>query len=173
MKVHVTDLKPGDRLMTDTFNSVGLHILPGGTVVRREEISLLIRHRLDYVSIQVRQLAGGAEEQSHGLHNEFDQVIMNYEATFLEALSQGCFTPALVDATPQPLLATLDKQRTLFRCCCCLTVKILIRISTPFKWGCCLTILPHGLVIRKRSATGSAVPAICMISAKARCLCLS
>ncbi|KUP24565.1 HD family phosphohydrolase [Paenibacillus sp. DMB5] len=111
MKVHVTDLKPGDRLMTDTFNRVGLHILPGGTVVTREEISLLIRHRVDYVSIQVRELYGIAEDPGHGLYNEFDQVIMNYEATFLEALSQGCFTPALVDTTLQPLLETLDKQK--------------------------------------------------------------
>ncbi|AIQ46664.1 HD family phosphohydrolase [Paenibacillus sp. FSL R7-0273] len=111
MKVHVTDLKPGDRLMTDTFNNVGLHILPGGTVVQREEISLLIRHRVDYVSIQARELPGNAELAGHGLHAEFDEAIMNYEATFLEALSHGCFTPALVDATLQPLLETLDKQK--------------------------------------------------------------
>ncbi|WP_042201663.1 HD-GYP domain-containing protein [Paenibacillus camerounensis] len=111
MKVHVTDLKPGDRLLTDTFNSVGLHILPGGTVVQRDEISLLIRHRVGHVSIQAGGLLLQGEESGHGLDIEFDEVIMNYEATFLEALSQGCFTPDLVDATLQPLLETLDKQK--------------------------------------------------------------
>ncbi len=111
LKVHVTDLKPGDCLMTDTFNSVGLHILPSGTIVQREEISLLIRQRIEYVAIVARELPQTIEEQSHGLHDDFDQVIMNYESTFLEALSQGSFTPDLVDATLQPLLETLDKQK--------------------------------------------------------------
>lgn len=56
MKVHVTDLKHGDCLMADTFNGVGLHVLPKGTRVEREEISILIRHKIDYVDIEPRSL---------------------------------------------------------------------------------------------------------------------
>lgn len=113
MKVHVTDLKHGDCLMADTFNGAGLHILPKGTYVKREEISILIRHNIHYVNIEPRSLlhTGSIEEQSHGLDDDFDQAILNYEAIFLEALTQGRFTQSIVDDTMKPLLETLDRQK--------------------------------------------------------------
>lgn len=113
MKVHVTDLQHGDCLTTDTFNSVGLHVLPKGTIVRREEISLLIRHRIDYVDIEIRNMlhSAGREIPSHGLDEEFDQAILNYESIFLETLRQGSFTPSMVDDTLRPLLETLDREK--------------------------------------------------------------
>ncbi|MFD2877393.1 hypothetical protein ACFTAO_17405 [Paenibacillus rhizoplanae] len=73
MKVHVTDLKHGDCLMADTFNGVGLHVLPKGTRVEREEISILIRHKIDYVDIEPRSGLHTDSEPapSHGLHDDF------------------------------------------------------------------------------------------------------
>ncbi|WNS45914.1 HD domain-containing phosphohydrolase [Paenibacillus sp. MMS20-IR301] len=113
MKVHVTDLKHGDCLLTDTFNGVGLHVLPKGTCVQREEISILIRHKIHYVDIEPRSLlqGSGGEEADHGLHDDFDHAILNYETIFLEALTQGSFSGAMVDETLKPLLETLSGQK--------------------------------------------------------------
>lgn len=113
MKVHVTDLKHGDCLMTDTFNGVGLHVLPKGTHVEREEISILIRHKIHYVDIEPRSVlhTGSEEEQSHGLHDDFDHAILNYETIFLEALTDGKFSQSMVDDTLKPLLETLSGQK--------------------------------------------------------------
>ncbi|WP_238649622.1 HD-GYP domain-containing protein [Paenibacillus piscarius] len=113
MKVHVTDLKHGDCLMADTFNGVGLHVLPKGTQVQREEISILIRHKIDYVDIEPRsrQHTDAEPEPSHGLHDDFDVAILNYEAIFLEALTKGSFTRSAVDDTLKPLLDTLAGQK--------------------------------------------------------------
>ncbi|MFE4711931.1 MULTISPECIES: HD-GYP domain-containing protein [unclassified Paenibacillus] len=113
MKVHVTDLKHGDCLLTDTFNSVGLHVLPKGTVVQSEEITILIRHKIDYVDIEPRsmQLGGQVNNLGQNLKANLDLTIQNYEAIFLEALAKGSFTQSMVDNTLQPLLESLDEQK--------------------------------------------------------------
>ncbi|MEK5236627.1 HD domain-containing phosphohydrolase [Paenibacillus sp. FSL L8-0470] len=113
MKVHVTDLKNGDCLITDTFNSLGLHVLPKGTVVEREEITILMRHKIDYVDIEARLLSrdGKDADLNHGLNEDFDLAIQNYESIFMEALAQGSFSPSMVDGTLRPLLETLDAQK--------------------------------------------------------------
>lgn len=113
MKAHVTDLKHGDCLIADTFNSVGLHVLPKGTVVYGEEITILMRHQIDYVDIEPRMMALDNEEMNvaQGIDGNFDQAIQNYESIFLEALSKGSFTQSDVDNTLQPLLEKLDEQK--------------------------------------------------------------
>ncbi|MFC3748623.1 HD-GYP domain-containing protein [Paenibacillus sp. GCM10012306] len=113
MKVHVTDLKHGDCLLTDTFNSVGLHVLPKGTVVQSEEITILIRHKIDYVDIEPRSMQQGVQVNNleQDLKANLDLAIQNYESIFLEALAKGSFTQSMVDNTLQPLLESLDEQK--------------------------------------------------------------
>ncbi|WP_150275879.1 HD-GYP domain-containing protein [Paenibacillus tepidiphilus] len=113
MKVHVTDLKPGDCLLYDTFNTQGLHVLSKGTAIRVEDIAFLLRHRIDYVDIELRSVeSGGAGSlQDHGLHEEFDQILLGYESIFLEALAQGTFTKSMVEDTLKPFLEVLDRQK--------------------------------------------------------------
>lgn len=113
MKVHVTDLKHGDCLMNDTFNSVGLHVLPKGTIVYGEEITILLRHHIDYVDIEPRNITSANDGMilAQGLDGNFDQAVQSYESIFLEALSKGNFTQSDVDNTLQPLLEKLDEQK--------------------------------------------------------------
>ena len=113
MKAHVTDLKHGDCLMTDTFNGVGLHVLPKGTIVYSEEISILIRHKIDYVDIEPRNITQLNDGMilAQGLNGNFDLAIQSYESIFLEALSKGSFTQSDVDNTLQPLLEKLDEHK--------------------------------------------------------------
>lgn len=49
------NLQDGDRLTADTFSDAGLHILGKGTVIKSEDISLLMQHRVDYVDIESRE----------------------------------------------------------------------------------------------------------------------
>ncbi|ULO05567.1 HD domain-containing protein [Paenibacillus sp. 19GGS1-52] len=113
MKVHVTDLKHGDCLTTDTFNSVGLHVLPQKTVVQAEEITILIRHKIDYVDIEPRSMPQLDENTklSQDLKDTFDYAIENYESIFLEALTKGSFTQAIVDDSLQSMLVSLDEHK--------------------------------------------------------------
>lgn len=113
MKVHVTDLKLGDCLTTDTFNRVGLHILPRGTSLQKEEIALLIRHSIDYVDIE---RSGGSEHPAFfkvegNLQAVLDLAVQGYESIFLESLTQGKFTASMVNDTLQPLLESLEGQK--------------------------------------------------------------
>lgn len=39
MRVHVTDLKPGDLLKNDIYNTSGLHMLMKGSVLSEDDIS--------------------------------------------------------------------------------------------------------------------------------------
>ncbi|SET13527.1 HD-GYP domain-containing protein [Paenibacillus sp. NFR01] len=113
MKVHVTDLKPGDRLQSDTFNPTGLHALSRGTVLRREDIQNLIRIKVEHVNIELRDMtqALNGDIEDHGLHDDFDAAILNYESIFMEALRTGHFTISLVDDTLRPLMAKLETQK--------------------------------------------------------------
>jgi putative nucleotidyltransferase with HDIG domain len=65
------------------------------------------------VNIEGRHLPlyGGGEAPGHGLDNEFDQAILNYESIFLETLKRGSFIPSMVDDTLRPLLETLDREK--------------------------------------------------------------
>lgn len=49
------NLQDGDRLTADTFSDAGLHVLGKGTVIRGEDITLLMQHRVDYVDIESRE----------------------------------------------------------------------------------------------------------------------
>lgn len=113
MKVHVTDLKHGDSLLLDTFNNVGLHVLPKGTIIHSEEMNILIRHHIDFVDIEPRSSVVSTSEmhKKQAFNESLEQSIISYESIFLEALSRGSFSQSDVDYTLQPLLEQLDLQK--------------------------------------------------------------
>ncbi|WP_410511728.1 HD domain-containing protein [Paenibacillus sp. BR2-3] len=113
MKVHVMDLKPGDRLKADTFNGIGLHVLPQGTTIKNEEIAVLLQHSIDYVDIDYRNVSAIRENAAFRqslLKGSIDDAIDTYESVFLESLTTGKFTQTMVDETLRPLLKNLDHQ---------------------------------------------------------------
>lgn len=113
MKVHVMDLKPGDRLRADTFNNVGLHVLAQGTTIKDAEIAILVRHSIDYVDIEQRNVSALRENAAFRqslLKGSIDEAIETYESIFLESLTSGKFTQSMVDDTLRPLLKNLDNQ---------------------------------------------------------------
>lgn len=88
-------------------------MLPKGTVIYGEEITILMRHQIDYVDIEPRSitLENDGMILAQGLNGNFDLAIQSYESIFLEALSKGSFTQSDVDYTLQPLLEKLDEQK--------------------------------------------------------------
>lgn len=114
MRVHVTDLKPGDCLRMDTFSSNGLHVLPKGSQLQMEEISKLLLHKVDYVDIEEVQEASAPTLRSSAIQavaEKFDTSIEGFESVYMEALSQGRFNQSVVDDILQPSLQSLDKHK--------------------------------------------------------------
>lgn len=75
MNIHVTEIRNGDILRDDVFNSFGLHILSRNAILNQSEISKLLQHQIDYVYILDRSplLSNSLED--------FDQLERTLEST--------------------------------------------------------------------------------------------
>ncbi|WP_342481436.1 HD-GYP domain-containing protein [Paenibacillus sp. FSL L8-0340] len=114
MRVHVMDLKPGDCLRMDTFNSRGLHVLPKGSSLQIEEIAKLIQHGVDYVDIEEAHVEPVPISRSsiiQAVAANFDTSIEGFESVYTEALTKGSFNQTVVDDILQPSLNSLDKHK--------------------------------------------------------------
>lgn len=116
MKMHITDLKDGDRLQSDLFTRAGLHVLPKGTSIHKEEIALLYRQSIDYIDIEPRVDSSalfGLDRRgfSSRLHENFELTIKGYQSIFLEALTTGKFNQSMVDDKLQPMLEVIDEKK--------------------------------------------------------------
>lgn len=114
MRVHVSDLKPGNSLRADAYSSRGLHVLKKGSLLQIDEIAKLMQHGIDYVDIQI------LEEDTPSLHTpsiiqtvttNFDAMIDGFESVYMEALLKGNFNQSTVDDILQPSLQSLDKHK--------------------------------------------------------------
>ncbi|BFH64487.1 MULTISPECIES: HD-GYP domain-containing protein [Paenibacillus] len=127
MKVHVTDLKPGDRLLADTFNEAGLHVLQQGTELKEEEIHKLMQHGVDYVDIEpaVQQPAiAMIHTQQYELLQKtkpyLEQAVDGFESMYLEALATGRFNEGVVDDIMEPLVDQLKEHKDIVSLMLCI-----------------------------------------------------
>ncbi|MCG7376586.1 MULTISPECIES: HD-GYP domain-containing protein [Paenibacillus] len=128
MRIHIMNLQDGDRLTADTFSDAGLHVLGQGTVLKSEDITLLMQHRVDYVDIEPREeeiteaefFAAAAVHSTRmngdippeeEMKSQFVQTVHNYQSAFLEALTVGKFNATMVDDALQPMVEGLDEQK--------------------------------------------------------------
>ena len=115
MRVHVTDLKPGDRLVSDTFNNHGLHVLNQGAVLNMSDISKLLQHGIDYVDIipyvedpKVTEFKNKALELARPtLTNAVD----GFESLFHEAITTGKINETMVDDIVEPMVEQLTTYK--------------------------------------------------------------
>ncbi|GJM72508.1 hypothetical protein HMSSN036_47240 [Paenibacillus macerans] len=56
MKVHIMELRSGDRLQTDIFNNYGVFVMQKGTRLTSDAIVRLMQHGVDYVDIEPQSL---------------------------------------------------------------------------------------------------------------------
>ncbi|MDT3425124.1 HD-GYP domain-containing protein (c-di-GMP phosphodiesterase class II) [Paenibacillus forsythiae] len=112
MKVHITDLKPGDYLKEDTFSHRGIHILSKGSQLQEDDINRLIQHGVEYVDIEGPvQFSASNPSVIQTVATQFDQTIEGFESLYMEALAKGSFNQSMVDDILKPLLSSLDQSK--------------------------------------------------------------
>ncbi|BCG58447.1 HD-GYP domain-containing protein [Paenibacillus sp. URB8-2] len=112
MRVHVTDLKPGDCLKDDTFSKRGIYVLSKGAQLREDDISRLMQHDVDYVDIEdAPQSSASVPRVFQTVNTEFNQSIEGFKSLYLEALTTGSFNRSMVDDILNPLLNSLDQHK--------------------------------------------------------------
>jgi putative nucleotidyltransferase with HDIG domain len=119
LKVHVTDLKPGDILLADTFSTHGLHVLQKDTTLGSAEISKLLLHGVDYVDIQsftvvdpMRDLTK-KEELLSKAKPHIEQAVDGFEHIYIEALATGKVNDTVIDDIMHPLVDQLSEHTDL------------------------------------------------------------
>ncbi|MGN7358179.1 HD-GYP domain-containing protein [Paenibacillus sp. SAF-054] len=118
MKVHVTDLKPGDRLLADTFNEFGLHVLQKGTELDDEEIRKLMQHGVNYADVDPA-IHQPVIPLIHTQQNELllktkpllERAVDGFESMYMEALASGRFNEGMVDDIMEPLVDQLKEHK--------------------------------------------------------------
>ncbi|AOZ93842.1 HD-GYP domain-containing protein [Paenibacillus crassostreae] len=113
MRVHVTDLKPGDILQADTFSAHGLHVLQKNTKLGPEEISKLLKHHVEFVEVElpIEVQPSKKEESLSKVKPHLAQAIDGFENIYLEALSTGKVNDTVVEDIMHPLVDQLVEQK--------------------------------------------------------------
>ncbi|REE82656.1 putative nucleotidyltransferase with HDIG domain [Paenibacillus taihuensis] len=120
MRIHVTELKEGDILSNDIFNSYGLHVLSKGTGLQMREISMLIQHHIDYVEVNSRIIqevtirtieSGLSPKWLPTVKPIYQDAVNGCEQLFMEAAQNGKIDQEDVNQTFQPLVNTFKLER--------------------------------------------------------------
>lgn len=109
MRVHVMELRPGDRLTSDTFNAYGLHILSAATELGREDISKLFQHSIDYVDIADR-IEIEAPTESVKVIEVYENSVTAVINMFEQAATEGKIDQEFVDASFEPLAYSFKSE---------------------------------------------------------------
>lgn len=157
VRVHVTDLKPGDLLKNDVYNSSGLHILMKGSTLSEDDLSKLLQHGIDYADVEhtTSDLHSDAQtlpsDQTTLLTNLFNDTIKGTESLFQQAMEKGFIDETQVDEILITLTGQLENRKMLSPYCLCWTGIAIIPITIHCKLGCSLFTLPAGWVITPRN----------------------
>lgn len=118
MRVHVMDLNIGDRLLGDTFNHYGLHLLSSGTRLRAQDISKLLMHQITYVDVATNEVNLPShdyhiltEESFRQLRHLYDQAIKGTEELFADAELTGKVNDGIVQEAFVPITKYVKEQR--------------------------------------------------------------
>lgn len=117
MRVHVTDLIPGDQIQREVFNRNGVHVLQKGTILRLEEISKLLQHSIDYIEIEPREIllsvdpSSDTPESLSKVKPQFDQAIDGFATLFMEAFQTGKINESVVNDSFQPAVSAFMEQK--------------------------------------------------------------
>ncbi|GGI44211.1 HD family phosphohydrolase [Paenibacillus marchantiophytorum] len=119
MRIHVLQLIVGDKLLSDSYNTVGLHLLSAGTVLDASDIHMLNRHNVDYVDIEPR--ANGLDLTEHNeipnrQANEsqllnFQNSITAIKDIFTSVSTGGSIDNDLVESAFNPLIDSFQEEK--------------------------------------------------------------
>lgn len=121
MRVHITDLRSGDRITEDIFNTFGLHVLSSGATLNEKEISRLYQHRIDFVEIEGRHALLPEEEEDAKpprpptdnplLKPHYQDAVAGAEQLFERAMAEGKIYEEDVERSFQPLVDNIKAER--------------------------------------------------------------
>lgn len=117
MRLHVTDLKPGLLLQSDTFNPSGVQLMSAGSIIDDSDIDKLMMHGIDYVDITepATQTApvfkSSPGESLLKLVPMFDSTMIGTASIFKEATTSGRFSISEVDDLLKPMAEQLVEQK--------------------------------------------------------------
>ncbi|MVP00847.1 HD-GYP domain-containing protein [Paenibacillus lutrae] len=127
MRIHIAELQVGDRLTHDTFNSVGLNILPANTQVDEFDILKLSKHQIEYVDIESRPLPENPlQDESPAApeifrHEEsFQTAINGIKDLFADVMNSGKIEEETVNKHFAPLITTVREEKDVVNLLLCL-----------------------------------------------------
>lgn len=115
MHIHVLQLIVGDRLISDSYNTKGLHLLSAGTVVDASDILMLNRHNVEYVDItpRVTEIDLEPAELSQAKLAQltcFHDCISGIKDIFLTAETEGILSNQKIESAFNPLIESLEEE---------------------------------------------------------------
>lgn len=123
MRIHVTDIMDGDKLLNDVFNDYGLHVLSKGTKLYKSEISRLLQHHIDIVEIEERRQPVQEAHDGRTLESTvnpkwlptvkpiYQDAVKSFETFFSSAYETGKIDTEQVTEIINPLLDNLQLER--------------------------------------------------------------
>ncbi|WP_274652327.1 HD-GYP domain-containing protein [Paenibacillus humicola] len=120
MRVHVMELKDGDRLSRDAFNGYGLHVLSKGTILFAKEIARLFQHQIEYVDVEDRLPAitvnrtiesGLSPKWLETVRPIYQDAVSGCEQLFADALQKGFIEERDANESFQPLVENFRMER--------------------------------------------------------------
>lgn len=115
MRVHITDLQIGDRLVSNVFNAFGLHIFSSDKELDADAINLLFRHNIEYVDIELRRSYDMRDDRSSVPGDQtlvyFDNAVSGIKDLFQQVLSGELIGEQAVEQSFAPLARQIHKER--------------------------------------------------------------
>jgi putative nucleotidyltransferase with HDIG domain len=116
MRVHITDLQPGDRLAQDMFTGFGLLVLSKGAVLNDSGLSRLYQHQIEYVEIERRTNGLFLQAQDGSSYNSdlrpiYQDAVSGFEHIFEKALEDGKVHEEDLKESFQPLVDNFKAER--------------------------------------------------------------
>ena len=118
MRVHVLQLIVGDKLISDSYNSVGLHLLSLDTVLDAGDILMLNRHSVDYVDIAPRnsEIEAVVEEKPSQQASvlqvaSFNNAIAGMKELFEVVQDGGSIRNDAVESAFNPMITSIQEEK--------------------------------------------------------------
>jgi putative nucleotidyltransferase with HDIG domain len=118
MRVHVLQLIVGDKLISDSYNSVGLNLLSSGTVLDAGDISMLNRHNVDYVDIapRVSEIEAVVEEEPSFQANplqvsSFNNAVEGIKEIFSTVQDGGSIRNETIESAFNPMIGIIQDEK--------------------------------------------------------------
>lgn len=115
MHIHVLQLIVGDKLISDSYNTKGLHLLSAGTVVDASDILMLNRHNVEYVDIapRVSEVAiepAQASKAKQAQLNSFHDCIAGIKDIFRSAENGEKLSMDMIESAFTPLISSFEEE---------------------------------------------------------------